>query len=130
MRIETFNHNEYHYVNVYDGCVRIGKLGIEDKGNNKAHINYVSTNLKYTGKGVATMMINKAIEMFKGHEITLLVKPMPRTGENAKYTTVKGLIEFYKKFGFVRTEDSLMPTMVRNKDTEGHTRNTNLEKLS
>jgi len=117
MRIETFNHNEYHYINVYDGCVRVGKLGIEDKGNNKFHINYVGTNIKYTGKGVASMMINKAIEMFKGHDISLLVKPMPRTGENPKYKTVKGLTEFYKKFGFERTDDPCLPTMIRKATT-------------
>ena len=113
MKIETFNHDKYHYINVYNGCDRIGKLGIEDRGDNKAHINYVVTNLKYTGKGVATLMINKAIEMFKEREISLTVKPMPRTGENEKYTTVKDLVTFYKKFGFEKTYDPCVPTMIR-----------------
>ncbi len=113
MKIETFSHNEYHYINVYDGYERVGKLGMEDKGDNKIHINYVVTNLKYTGRGIATWMINKAIEMFKDHEISLLVKPMPRKGEHSKYTTVKGLIEVYKLFGFERTDDTILPTMVR-----------------
>lgn len=113
MRIETFSHDKYHYINVYDGSERVGKLGMENKGNNKVHINYVSTNLEYTGRGIATWMISKAIEMFKGHEISLLVKPMPRKGENPKYTTVKGLIEFYELFGFERTSDTLLPTMIK-----------------
>lgn len=113
MKIETFNHDKYHYINVYNGCDRIGKLGIEDRGDNKVHINYVVTNLKYTRKGVATLMINKAIEMFKEREISLTVKPMPRTGENEKYTTVRGLCEFYKKFGFEKTYDPCVPTMIK-----------------
>ena len=113
IRLETFNTSEYHYINAYSGCVRVGKLGIEDKGNHRVNINYVSTDIKHTGNGIATMMINKAIEMFKGYEISLLVKPMPRTGENLKYRTTKGLVEFYKKFGFVRTDDPCFVLMIK-----------------
>jgi GNAT superfamily N-acetyltransferase len=112
IRLETFSTSECHYINAYSGCVRVGKLGIEKKGNNKVNINYVVTNINYTSKGIATMMLNKAIEMFKGYEISLLVKPMPRTGENIKYRTTKGLVEFYKKFGFVRTDDPCLTTMI------------------
>jgi ribosomal protein S18 acetylase RimI-like enzyme len=112
IRLETFSTSAYHYVNAYSDSVRVGKLGIEDKGNHKVHINYVSTDIKHTGKGIATMMLNKAIEMFKGYEISLMVKPMPRTGENIKYRTTKGLVEFYKKFGFVRTDDPCLVTMI------------------
>ena len=112
IRFETFSTGEYHYVNVYNDNVRVGKLGMEDKGNNKVHINYVSTDIKHTGKGIATMMLKKTIEMFKGYEISLLVKPMPREGENLKYRTTKGLIKFYKKFGFVRTDDPCLVTMI------------------
>ena len=112
IRIESSSSDKYFYLNAYSGCDRVGKLGIEDKGNNKLHINYVSTNIKYTGKGIATMMLNKVIDTFKGYEISLLVKPMPRDGENIKYRTTKGLVEFYKKFGFERTDDPCLTTMV------------------
>jgi GNAT superfamily N-acetyltransferase len=112
IRLEIINTGVYHYINAYSGCDRVGKLGIEDKGNNKLHINYVNTNIKYTGKGIATMMLNKVIDTFKGYEISLLVKPMPRDGENIKYRTTKGLVEFYKKFGFERTDDPCLTTMV------------------
>jgi len=113
MKIETFSHDKYHYINIYNGCVRVGKLGIEDRGDNKVHINYVVTNLRYVGKGIATLMINKAIEMFKEREISLMVKPMPRSGENIKYATVKGLVSFYEKFGFKKTDDPILTIMVR-----------------
>lgn len=112
IRLETLKSGVYNYINAYDDGVRVGKLGIEDKGNNKVHINYVVTNISCTGKGVATMLLNKAIEIFKGYEISLLVKPMPRDKENIKYKTVKGLREFYEKFGFVITNDPCLPTMI------------------
>ena len=72
----------------------------------------MNTDIKHTGEGIATMMLNKAIEIFKGYEISLLVKPMPRIGEKIKYTTTKGLMEFYKKFGFERTDDPCLTTMI------------------
>ena len=113
IRLETLKSGVYIYINAYDNDgVRVGKLGIEDKGNNKVHINYVVTNISCTGRGIATMLLNKVIEIFKGYEISLLVKPMPRDNENIKYKTVKGLREFYSKFGFVRTDDPCLVTMI------------------
>ena len=112
IKLEEFKVGDYYHINAYDDCVMVGKLGVEDKGNNKVYITYVSTNIEYTGKGIATMLLNRAIEVFKGCEIKLLVRPMPRTGENIKYRTTKGLIEFYKKFGFERTDDPCLSTMI------------------
>jgi ribosomal protein S18 acetylase RimI-like enzyme len=112
VKIKIFSTDCYYYINAYINEDRVGKLGIEYKGDNKIHINYVNTDIKHTGEGIATMMLNKAIEIFKGYEISLLVKPMPRIGEKIKYTTTKGLIEFYKKFGFERTEDPCLVTMI------------------
>jgi predicted GNAT family acetyltransferase len=112
VEIKIIGTGHYYYINAYINEERVGKLGMEYKGNNKIHINYVNTDIKHTDKGIATMMLNKAIETFKGYEISLLVKPMPRDGENIKYRTTKGLVEFYKKFGFERTEDPCLTTMI------------------
>ena len=113
IKIETNSTKCYYHVNAYNDCVRVGKLGVEYQGDKKAYITYVVTNVNYTGKGIATMMLNKAIEDFKGYELSLIVKPMPRDGEEIKYRTTKGLIEFYKKFGFERTSDPVVPKMIR-----------------
>ena len=112
VKLEEFRVGEIYHINAYDECRVVGKLGIEDKGNNKAYMTYVRTDIEYTGRGIATMLIKRAIDIFKGYEIKLLVKPMPRTGENMKYKTTKGLIEFYKKFGFERTDDPCLTTMI------------------
>lgn len=112
VKLEEFKIGHYHHINAYEDGELVGKLGMEDKGNNKAYMTYVRTDIKHTGEGIATMMLNKAIEIFKGYEISLLVKPMPRIGEKIKYTTTSGLIEFYKKFGFERTDDPCLTTMI------------------
>lgn len=112
VEIKTLSTKKYYYVNAYIMGVRVGKLGIEYCGSNKIHINYIITSESYTGKGIATMLLNNIIEKFKGYEISLLVVPMPREAENIKYRTVKGLTEFYNKFGFKRTGDPCLVKMV------------------
>jgi len=112
IKLEHFKKGNYYYINAYSGDTRVGKLGIEYRGSQNIHINYVITSVSYTGKGIATMMINKAIELFKGYDISLYVVPMPRSEEKIKYKTIKGLSEFYNKFGFVRTDDPCLVEMI------------------
>ena len=112
IKLDEFRVGKIYHINAYKDNEMVGKLGVEDKGNNKVYITYVKTDIKHTCKGIATMLLNRAIEVFKGYEITLLVMPMPRTGEKLEYRTTKGLIEFYKKFGFERTDDPCLPKMI------------------
>ena len=116
IRIETLSTDNFHYINAYDGDVRVGKLGIEKIDSHKAKIVYVITDIKHINKGIATMLMNKAIEDFGGYDLTLLVKPMPRDGENIDHRFTSGLIKFYSKFGFIRTNE-LLPTMIRKANT-------------
>ena len=102
MRIESFNTETHHYINVYDETERIGKLGIELISEDKVNIAYVVTNIRYINKGIATMMLNRAIETYGNREISLLVKPMPR--ESDKYKNVGELMKFYEKFGFEKID--------------------------
>lgn len=113
IKIETSSSDKYYYINAYINDERVGKLGIEYKDENLVKIIYVITNKGYTGRGIATTLLNKAIEQFKGYTLYLNVVPMPREGENLNYRTVKGLTEFYKKFGFVRNSDPCLPTMIK-----------------
>ena len=113
IKLDEFRVGDVYHINAYDGEEMVGRLAVNDKGDNKAYITYVITEIKHTGKGIATMLLNRAIEIFKGCEIKLLVRPMPRTGEKIEYRYVKGLEKFYEKFGFERTDDPLMPTMIR-----------------
>ena len=110
---------------VNDKGVRIGKVGIEYSdeypryakhcnGKRLAKIIYVSTSISQCGKGVATELLNTAIEFLEDYNLYLTVVPMPREGESIKHRTVKGLMEFYSKFGFERCDsDVIVPTMIR-----------------
>ena len=111
-RLEVIKGKQYCYINAYvDGnSGRIGKLGVKYVGSKKAKVIYIFTRPRYTNKGVATAMLNKAIEEFSDYELTLNIVPMPREGEKI---TVKGLANFYEKFGFLRTDDICLPTMIR-----------------
>ena len=111
--LREFTIGSFYHINAYEGNEEVGRLGIEIKDIGKVYLTYVSTDIKHTNKGIATKLLNRAIEVFNDCEIKLLVKPMPRDGEKIEYRTTKGLIEFYKKFGFERTDDPLMPTMIR-----------------
>ena len=126
--IEVNNTKNFCYINAIDSITkeRIGKLCIdfnsEDSnryknvcvGNKIAKIIYVITNISACGHGVATSMLNKAIELFNDYNLYLNVVPMPRQSENKNFRNKKGLMRFYKKFGFVHyTEDICVTTMFR-----------------
>lgn len=114
-RIETIKTEQYCYLNAYigNGSERVGKLAVEYFGENKAKIIYVITDLKHVDHGVATALMNKAIKEFETYDLWLNVIPMPRDSENIKHRTVRGLCEFYKKFGFEKTYDPCVPTMIK-----------------
>ena len=126
--IEVNNTQNFCYINAIDCNTkeRIGKLCIEFNsgdsvryknicvGNNIGKIIYVITNISACGNGVATSMLNKAIELFNDYNLYLNVVPMPRQSENKKFKNKNGLMRFYKKFGFVHyTEDICVTTMFR-----------------
>lgn len=126
--IEVNNTQNFCYINAIDTVTkeRIGKLCIKFNsddsarykdicvGNNIGKIIYVITNISACGNGVATSMLNKAIELFNDYNLYLNVVPMPRQSENKKFRNKNGLMRFYKKFGFVHyTEDICVTTMFR-----------------
>ena len=112
-KLQVKRGKDYYYVNAFDNNDnRIGKLGVYVDGK-VAKIIYVITNLSACGNGIATSMLNKTIEDFKGYELRLNVVPMPRVGESINHRTVSGLVAFYKKFGFERVNDPCLPTMIR-----------------
>ena len=114
-RIEVIKSERYCYFNAYIGSStdRIGKLAVEYMGDKKGKIIYVITNPSHIGKGVATALMNKAIEEFKDYELSLNVIPMPRKCESINHRTVRGLTNFYEKFGFERISEPCVPTMIR-----------------
>lgn len=77
-------------------------------GNGKLMVmKLVLVHEKYAGNGIATTLIQKALEIHKDYNFVLLVCPcahMAMSGDQ--------LQEFYSKFGFVRTGE-LQRTMVR-----------------
>lgn len=125
--IEVKRTPKFFYINAMsesDG--RIGKLGIEFidsysryseycRGEKTAKIIYVITNLSHCGKGVATELLNTAIDFFGDeYNLYLNVIPIARQGESLNHTNVKGLTKFYEKFGFeVCKDDVCVRTMIR-----------------
>ena len=98
--------------------IRIGKICIdlesEDANRYKtlnkpiAKIILVSTNSSECGKGIATTLLNKTIEIF--HNYVLYLNVVPLRNDKDK----NGLIEFYSKFGFKRYDkDICVTTMIR-----------------
>ena len=76
-----------------------------------AKIVLVQTSGNYTRQGVATALLNKAIEVLKDYNLFLNVIPKKRNDSDKDKNQ---LIDFYSKFGFERYEDDiLMTTMVR-----------------
>lgn len=127
-KLETDSSMNWTYINAYDSNnERIGKLAVEItddhnryakwcNGDKIAKIIYVVTNISACGNGIATAMLNKAIEIFPDYNLYLNVVPMPRDGESVNHRTVKGLMKFYEKFGFIRcTDDICVTTMIRKK---------------
>ena len=114
-RIEVIKTEKYCYFNAYLGSNqdRVGKLAIEYMGDKKGKIIYVITTPSHIGQGIATALLNRAIGEFKDYELYLNVIPMPRKGESINHRSVKGLSKFYEKFGFEKTSDPCVPTMIR-----------------
>ena len=99
---------------------RIGKLCIdlnsEDSSrytiyNKKvAKIILVHTNSSVCGNGIATTLLNEAINKFNDYCLYLSVIPL-RSGSKDKDKL--GLINFYSKFGFKKDKDICITTMIR-----------------
>lgn len=125
--IEVKRTPKFCYINAMcetDG--RIGKLGIEFTddypkyqkhciGKKTAKIIYVITSLSHCGNGIATELLDTAIDFFGDeYNLYLNVIPMPRQGESLNHRDVKGLTKFYSKFGFEICEsDVCTRTMIR-----------------
>ena len=123
--IEESKGNGYYYFLAYNEEKNvIGKLSIDIKNaeygrfadrcveTKIAKIILVRTAINYCGNGIATAMLKRALETFSEWNLYLNVVPLPREGEEIKYRSVKGLKDFYSKFGFEQCE-VLPPTMFR-----------------
>lgn len=116
--IEVIKSARYCYINAISNTnERIGKVCIdldsEDSNryknfNNKAaKIILVQTNQSVCGQGIATALLNKTIEEFKGYNLYLNVIPL----RNDK--TKNDLIKFYSKFGFKKFNNDIMAIMIK-----------------
>lgn len=125
LKITTIKTVRYCYINAIFNDERVGKLCIDldaddanryvkAYGGNFAKIVLVETSSAYRGMGIATAMLNKAIEVLKDYNLYLNVIPMKRDdGDKDK----DQLINFYSKFGFKKYEDDICTTtMVRTID--------------
>lgn len=114
--------HQFCYINAISKSsnIRIGKVCIdldsEDatryKVANKpiAKIILVATNSSECGKGIATSLLNKTIEIFHNYVLYLNVVPLRNDKDKNE------LIEFYSKFGFKRYDkDICVTTMIRTK---------------
>ena len=125
-KIAVIKSSKYCYINAMtDTDERIGKLCIdldsEDAnrykkalGGKVAKVILVSTAESAVGKGVATAMMKRAIEVLSDYNLYLNVIPLKR---NERDKDKQGLIDFYSKFGFEKYEgDISVTTMVRKAD--------------
>lgn len=123
MKIEVTKTQRYCYINaIADGTnERIGKVCIdldnEDANRYKkvcehpAKIILVMTSVNECGKGIASSLLNKAIEELPDYTLYLNVIPLRRTYRDKSKNE---LIKFYEKFGFKRyKEDICTTTMIR-----------------
>lgn len=121
--IEISKGNRFFYLHAISDETneRIGKLSIDLRSEdaNRYQFNYrnavkiilVMTNPSYCRKGVASALLNKAVELFKNDIIYLNVVPLPRNSRDKDKTA---LINFYSKFGFKRyKKDICVTTMIR-----------------
>ena len=120
--ISTIKTVRYCFINATLGDERIGKVCIDldsddanryEKayGGKFAKVVLVETSPKYCGQGVATAMLNKAIEALSDYNLYLNVIPLKR---NSADKDKSQLIDFYSKFGFRKYEgDICVSTMVR-----------------
>lgn len=121
--IEVIKSSRYCYINAIADDInkRIGKLCIDldsedanryiDSNNKAAKIIIVHTNSNACGNGIATSLLNKAIELYNNYNLYLSVIPL-RSGNKDK--DKNDLINFYGKFGFKKYEkDICLTTMIR-----------------
>ena len=121
-KITTIKTVMYRYINALINDERVGKICIDLNaddanryvkayGGNFAKIVLIETSSAYRGMGIATAMLNKAIEVLKDYNLYLNVIPMKRDdGDKDK----DQLIKFYSKFGFKKYDaDICTTTMIR-----------------
>lgn len=122
-KVEISKTNRYCYINaVTESGERIGKVCIDldpdDSmryikmfGGKFAKIIIVSTAESYLGQGVATALLNKAVDFLKGWNLYLNVIPLKRNGQDKDRNQ---LVRFYSKFGFQKYDlDLCTTTMVK-----------------
>ena len=125
--IDVVKTYRYCYINARYNGERIGKLCVDLDSEDvtrytKVHkgkfakIILVSTSEKFVGRGVATALMNKAIETLKDYNLYLNVISLKRN-DNDK--DKHQLMEFYKKFGFKQYDDDICTTtMIRTIDLQ------------
>jgi ribosomal protein S18 acetylase RimI-like enzyme len=119
--IKVIKASKYCYIKAVIGGVDIGEVCVDLNSEDDARfvkrysskfakIVLVHTSEKYTRRGVASALLNKTIEVLKDYNLYLYVIPSKR---NSRDKDKDQLVSFYSKFGFERTDDILMTTMVR-----------------
>ena len=119
--IKVIKASKYCYIKAVIGSVDIGEVCVDLNSEDDARfvkrysgkfakIVLVHTSEKYTRRGVASALLNKTIEVLKDYNLYLYVIPSKR---NSRDKDKDQLVSFYLKFGFERTDDILMTTMVR-----------------
>ena len=81
-------------------------------GEKLLNITRVETKATHTNEGVASALINEAINRYKDYNMVLLCSPQPREGGCDTLKSVIDLKKFYEKFGFRKTGE-LLPTKIR-----------------
>ena len=114
--------NKYCYFNAIYNGERIGKVCVDLSsddanryvkayGGKWAKVVIVETSSSYCGKGVATALLRKVVEVLGDYNLYLNVVPLKR---NSADKDKSQLIDFYSKFGFKKYEgDICVSTMVR-----------------
>lgn len=119
--IKVIKASKYCYIKAVIGSVDIGEVCVDLNSEDDARfvkrysgkfakIVLVHTSEKYTRRGVASALLNKTIKVLKDYNLYLYVIPSQR---NSRDKDKNQLVSFYSKFGFERTDDILMTTMVR-----------------
>lgn len=120
--VEVIKSGRYCYINAVLSGERIGKVCVDMNpddatryvktyGGRFAKIVIVETSPRHAGKGIATTLLNKMLEILKDWNLYLNVIPLKRTENDMDRNR---LIAFYSKFGFERHEaDICTVTMVK-----------------
>lgn len=122
MNIEVLKTSKYCYINAISDNTQIGKVCIDLESEDAtryekackgkvAKIILVSTSENWCGHGIATKLLNKAIEILNDYNLYLNVIPLKR---NSRDKDKNDLIKFYTKFGFKNYNDDIcVTTMIR-----------------